>query len=79
VDGVGRSEGVPLNQVAGQQENLIPQVHSNVGLPIALELPARQGIPAFGKVAVPALPCQARVDFGIGPNILTCCSGCTTL
>src|SRR3972149_1623676 len=44
VNGIEAPERMPLDQVAGQQEELVPQVHSNVGLPIAFKLPTSVGI-----------------------------------
>ena len=37
-------EGMPSDQITSEKENLIQQVHTNIGLPIAFELPAGQGI-----------------------------------
>ena len=44
VNRIESPEGMPSDQIASQEENLIQQVHTEVGLPIAFELPAGQGI-----------------------------------
>src|SRR3990172_8062433 len=57
---------MPLNQVASQPKNLVPQIHPDVGQPVQLELPAYLGVAAGGKVALAALACQPCIHFGVG-------------
>ncbi len=48
-----------MDEVAGQQKDVVSQVHANVGPPVAFELPAGGGVLAVGEMAFPLFPCEA--------------------
>ena len=66
MDGVETPEGVTLDQIAGQNENFVLQVQTNVGLPVALKLSAGQGILTARQMAFTVFPRQTCIDLGIG-------------
>lgn len=73
MNGIETPERMPLDQIAGQKEDIILKIHSNVGIPITFELPTGKSIPTTGKGAFPELAGQAGKDFGISD--LGCCDG----